>query len=132
MLLTPKRSRLELMRFIALVPWLSLVSCAPARPPLAVRNCMQSIAVTTGIQPAPADLLMQSSAACYYREDCLDTLRKRACELGGYNVVISNGPDAPYALQAAPGAVSVRQGRTGSRYVIHAWIARKPSGNDDR
>jgi len=132
MLLAPKRSRLEVMRITAMVPWLLLVSCAPARPPLAVRNCMQSIVVTTGIQPAPADLLMQSSAACYYREDCLDTLRKRACELGGYQVVISNGPDAPYAPNAAPGAAAIRQGRTVSRYVIHAWIARKPSANDDR
>lgn len=132
MLRAAKRSRLEVMRFIAMVPWIWLVSCAPARPPLAVRNCMQSIVVTTGIQPVPADLLMQSSAACYYREDCLDTLRKRACELDGYQVVISNGPDAPYALQAAPGAAAIRQGRIGSRYVIHAWIARKPSGNHDR
>ena len=141
-----KMSHMGLMAWIV---WGGLVSCAPPRPPLALRTCMETMLVTNAVQPAPAEVLMQSSASCRYRESCLDALRKRACEVGGYRVVLSDGSvgsDVPYALHAAPAsAYAARPARyvapgtttgipsagTGSGTVVHAWITRKPSGDGD-
>jgi hypothetical protein len=115
------------MRSGLLLPLVVVLGCAHPQPPAAVRSCMASVTVTAGNEPAPSEVLTQSTAACGLREICVETLRKRACEIGGRAIVIQReavgGEERPPSNAIFPVASS--RGKVADTYIqITAWIVR--------
>src|SRR5512145_1009776 len=116
----------EMRRALALL-FVSFVGCAVQRPPQAVRDCMRRVPISRGTEPERELVITQSTAACGMRETCLDTLRRRSCDVGGAMIVIKSetagGSEGPAPNTLSP--IATRGGRVAQTYIqITAWITR--------
>jgi len=114
------------MRQLHLLSCLCLVGCSP-RTPIDVRTCEQNMPIVRGVEPDQAVIIKWVSVTCHSRADCLDSLRKHACELHGTEIVIQSDPstgNASTALWSVP-AKGLR--RPFDNLVVSAWITRHSS-----
>ena len=110
-----------------------LIGCAAQRPPLAVRSCMQRVAISHGAEPDRAELLLQSTVTCGVRDQCLDALRRRACDVGGRGVVIKSERTGGRIQPPSGAYIAVgNRGMPARSYIeIYAWITRSPIVNPE-
>jgi len=105
---------------------LFLVGCSP-RTPIDVRTCEQNMPIVSGVEPDQAVIIKWVSVSCRNPADCLDTLRKHACELHGTEIVIQSDPSTSTSATSLWSVPSKRQSHPFDNLVVSAWITRQSS-----
>ena len=78
--------------------------------------------IVSGVEPDQAVIIKWVSVSCRNPAECLDTLRKHACELHGTEIVIQGDPSTGTSATSLWTVPAKKQSYPSDSLVVSAWI----------
>jgi len=83
--------------------------------------------IVRGVEPDQAVIIKWVSVSCRNPADCLDMLRKHACDLHGTEIVIQIDPSTGTSATSLWSVPAKKQNHPFDNLVVSAWITRHSS-----